>query len=314
MSKKTLIIVGSIIISLVVIVAISIGLANTVTNSSSFSAPTSLSKDIIGRSGSLSKVDFSMKSKSKTGESEKMMDIKQEVSAKSTRLVIKTGIINMVVKDITDSAKNIIKYTESKNGWIVSSESTEQEKIHSSYIVAQVPSKDFNDAIIYFKGLAEKVSHEEIQGQDITEEYTDLESNLKNLEATENQLREIMKTSGAIMDVLAVQKELTMVRGQIEQIKGRMQYLKGNVEMSTIGINLALSEELLPISSSDKWRPIYVIKQAWSSFLGLIKGLSYFLIWIVIYSIVIVPVVIIVQAVKREFKKRKVIREGNKKV
>lgn len=232
----------------------------------------------------------------------------------STHLVIRTGSINLIVKNINDSAKNITQYAESKNGWIVSSGINEQEEDHYGNVTVRVPAKIFNEAMIYFKGLAEKVSYEEVRGQDITEEYTDLQSNLKNLEATEIQLLEIMKRSGTISDVLAVQKELTTVRGQIEEIKGQIQYLKGSVEMATISINLALSEEMLPISSSQKWRPIYVVKQAWSSMISFAKGLSYFLIWIAIYAIIIVPIGIIIWIGKRKFKKRKIIKEMDKKV
>lgn len=265
-----------------------------------------------GNSMSASTAGSPMKFKSEMKKTEQIMDTEQNVSTKPTRLTIKTGTINVVVKNIADSVKNIIQYTESKGGWVVSSEVIEQEETHSGNIIVRIPAKTLNEAMTYFKRLVEKVSYEEIQGQDMTEEYTDLQSNLKNLEATEGQLYKIMERTGTIPDVLAVQKELTIVRGQIEQIKGQMQYLKENVKMATITINLAISEEALPISSSEKWRPKYVVKQAWSSFLGFIKGLSYLLIWIAIYAIIIVPVVFVVLICKRELKKRKAIREKSK--
>lgn len=236
-------------------------------------------------------------------------EVEQITLEGTSRLVIRTGIIHMVVKDIGVSVKSIIQYAENKGGWVVSSGVTEREEIPSGSIAVRVPAEIFDEAMAYFKGLAEKVSYEGTQGQDVTEEYTDLQSRLRNLEATESQLLKIMERSGTIPDVLAVQRELTTVRSQIEQTKGRIQYLERSAEMSTISINLALSEELLPIPSAEKWRPVYVIKRAWSSLLGSLRGISYFLIWIGIYAIIWVPLGIIVWQVRKFWKRRKEIKK-----
>lgn len=241
---------------------------------------------------------------------EKLTGETEQVSPENPfRLVIRTGTIHIVVKDIGGSVKSIIEYTEDKGGWVVSSEVTEKEKVPSGSITVRVPAEIFDEAMAYFKGLAEKVSYEGIQGQDVTEEYTDLQSRLRNLEATEAQLRKIMERSGTIPDVLAAQKELTTVRGQIEQTKGRIQYLEESAKMTTISINLALSEELLPIPPAEKWRPVYVIKQAWRSLLSSLRGISYLLIWIGIYAIIWVPLGIIVWQARKFWKRRKEIKK-----
>lgn len=133
------------------------------------------------------------------------------------RMVIRTGTIHIVVEDIHSSIKSIVQYAENKGGWVVGSTIsgivTEQEKTLSGSVVVRVPSKIFDEAMAYFKGLAEKVSYERTQGQDVTEEYTDIQSRLRNLEATETQLLKIMERAGTITEVLAVQRELTTVRG-----------------------------------------------------------------------------------------------------
>lgn len=212
----------------------------------------------------------------------------------SSRLVIKSGIINMVVRDIAVTVNNIAQYTEEKGGWVVQRTVSETEKVLRGSITVRVPAEIFEEAIKYFKGLAEKVSYESTQGQDVTEEYVDLQSRLRNLESAEVQLLKIMERSGTITDVLAVQRELTNVRSQIEQTKGRIKYLEESSEMATVNINLALSEDLLPIPEGAKWRPTYVAKQAWSSLLGTLKVLSYILIWLGIYLFIIIPAIIVI--------------------
>jgi hypothetical protein len=222
-----------------------------------------------------------------------------------SRLVIKSGWLNLVVKDVLDVAKKIAKFAEENGGWVVSSNISEQGKVPSGSITVRVPAEKFDEAKEYFRGLAVRVAEESVQAQDITEEYVDLRSRLKNLEAAETQLLELMKRSGTINDILQVQRELTNVRGQIEQIKGRMQYLEQSVKMSSITVNLALSEELLPIPPAEKWRPKYVWLQAWKNVLTFWKEFSYFLIRLTVWAQVWVPLLFIAVLVIRKIKKKK---------
>lgn len=231
------------------------------------------------------------------------------VSETPSRLVIKTGTINLVVKEVESSVKSIVEYAESKGGWVVSSTVTEREKVPYGYITVRVPAEIFDEALAHFRGLAEKVTYERTQGQDVTEEYVDLQSQLRNLEATETQLLKIMERTGTITEVLNVQRELTNVRDRIERIKGRMQYLEQSAKMATITVNLSLSEELLPIPPAEKWRPKYILIRAWRSVLGSLRDISYLLIWIIVYGLVWIPLGIIIWQVRKFWKKREKAKE-----
>jgi len=241
---------------------------------------------------------------------EKEKEISEQPSPETlSRLVIRTGTMNMVVKDIKDSINKIIKYAQDKGGWVVNSSLTEVETVPSGFVTIRVPSENFDEALTYFRGLAIRVTYEGTQGQDVTEEYVDLESRLRNLEATEAQLLKIMERSGKISEVLDVQRELTKVREDIEKTKGRMQYLERSVKMATITVNLALSEELLPIPPAEKWRPKYVLLQAWKSVLGFWRGFSYFAIKVIVWAVVWVPFGIVIWYGRKIWKKRKEARK-----
>lgn len=222
-----------------------------------------------------------------------------------SRLVIKTGTMNMVVKDIKDSIEKIVKYTEERGGWVVSSSLTEMETVPSGFITIRVPAENFDEALTYFRGLAIRVTYEGTQGQDVTEEYIDLQSRLRNLEAAENQLLKIMERSGEISEVLEVQRELMKVREEIERIEGRIQYLEQSAKMATIAVNLALSEELLPIPPAEKWRPKYVLLQTWKSVLGFLRGFSYFVIKVIVWAVVWVPFGVVIWYGRKIWKKRR---------
>ena len=86
------------------------------------------------------------------------------------------------------------------------------------------------------------VRSETTSGQDVTEEYVDLNSQLTNLEASETQLLALMDKAGSVEDILKVQEQLTTTTGQIEQIKGRMQYLQQSAALSMISASLEQSK------------------------------------------------------------------------
>jgi len=222
-----------------------------------------------------------------------------------SRLVIKTGTLNLVVKNINETAKKIIQYTEEKGGWVVNSSISQVKEVPLGTITVRIPTEVFDEAMDFSKKLAEKVSYEGSKAEDVTEEYVDLQSRLRNLEATEAQLLKIMERSGTIPDVLAVQRELNTVREQIETTKGRIQYLERSAKMASLTINLALSEELLPIPPAEKWRPKYVLLTTWKNVVSFWRGFSYFLIRVIVWAVVWIPFGVIIWLVKKFWKKRK---------
>jgi hypothetical protein len=155
--------------------------------------------------------------------------------------------------------------------------------VPSGYVTVRIPVADF-DASITKVGEFGEVTSKTIQGQDVTEEFVDLDAQLKNLRATENQFLEIMKKATKIEDILAVQRELSNVRGQIDSIEGRMKYLQQSADLSTLTVYLSTDPSNLPIfDESDTWKPWAQVKEAARSLLELGKGLVNFVIWIVVY-------------------------------
>jgi len=222
-----------------------------------------------------------------------------------SRLVIKSGYLGVTVKDIASSVKKIIEYAESKNGWVVSSSVSEEEQVPIGSVAVRVPADGFDDALSFVRNLAVKVSYENSRGQDVTEEYVDLESRLTNLEATSAQLLKLMERAGKLSEVLEVQRELTRTRQEIEIIKGRMKYLDENVKMATVSVDLALSEELLPVPPSEKWRPKYVLLRAWKEAIEFWKVISYTVITVIAWAVVWVPLGLLVWYVWSGYKKRR---------
>jgi hypothetical protein len=101
-----------------------------------------------------------------------------------------------------------------------------------------VPSEVYPGVLSQLRGLAETVDYEESQAADVTEEFTDLQSRLRNLEATETQLLRLLDRAETITDILTVQDRLNGVQGEIEYVKGRMQLIGDLTDLATITVHL----------------------------------------------------------------------------
>jgi prefoldin subunit 5 len=202
-------------------------------------------------------------------------------------MIVRTADISLVVKDAEDSVAQIKDIVGGLGGYVVAVGLWRDQEQLRGTITVRVPADSLDEALVKFKGLAVKVERESGGSQDVTEEYSDLGAQLRNLEATEQELRELLGTvrerTGKAEDILAVYRELTQIRGQIEQLKGRMQYLERTAAMSAVTIELIPDVLATPITVAG-WRPSETISRALRALLQTLRLLVDAAIWVVLYS------------------------------
>jgi hypothetical protein len=159
------------------------------------------------------------------------------------RMIIRSGNMVLVVEDVPSAIEYIADMANTYGGFVVSSNSYEDRDRMMGNIAIRVAVENFDDAIRALRMLAEEVRSESTSGTDVTEEYVDLEAQLRNLEAAEAQLLELLeKETRNVSDILEVQRELVKTRDQIERTRGRMQYLEQSAALSQIQVNLEQSK------------------------------------------------------------------------
>lgn len=160
----------------------------------------------------------------------------------SERMVIRSAYLALVVDDVGASMVQITSLAGAYGGYVVNSDIREDKNRLYASISFRVDSTRFNEALQALRSLAVDIRSESTSGEDVTEEYVDLEAKLLTLEASEAQLLELMKQAGTVEEILEVQRELTRTRGEIEQIKGRMQYLEQSAALAYISVSLEQSK------------------------------------------------------------------------
>jgi len=117
--------------------------------------------------------------------------------------------------------------------------STSGSKIHTGRITIRVPARAFRRAMDAIEGIAHvHVTAESVTGQDVSQQFVDLQARLVNLEAQEKVLLRLMDRAETISESIRVENYLQQVEFQIEDVQGRMLYLQNRTSMSTITVAL----------------------------------------------------------------------------
>jgi len=156
------------------------------------------------------------------------------------------------------------------------------------------------------------VERKNVSGQDVTSEYTDLESRLRNLEAAEEALVTLMEEARDPQDVLDIFGELTYYRGEIELVKGRMKYLEESTSLSAISVEIVAKASLQPITIAG-WEPKGTMKTAFEALINTGQVLADAVIWFGIFCLpFLIPLGIGVYFLVRIIRKRRKAKKAQK--
>jgi len=167
------------------------------------------------------------------------MEQTSSAEAFAERMVVFTAKIELEVGDVDSTLDDIRALTEDYGGFIASVNT----RSGTGAITIRVPQASFYDAVSEVEGLGE-VQTRDLKGEDVTEDFVDLQARLSNLERQEERLNEILVMGTTVEEVLKVETELERVRGEIEGLTGEIQYLESRVELATITVLLNVSDEL----------------------------------------------------------------------
>lgn len=182
-----------------------------------------------------------------------------------TRKIIRNGNLTIEVSSPTETQSRIFSIAETRGGFVVTSEMSQQDTndkskpTQSVTLVVRVPALQFEQAMTEIRSGATRVLQDKRTGQDVTEEFIDLEARIKNQRALEGQFLEIMKRANKVEEALDVQRQLAEVRTEIEKIEGRRRFLENQATLSTINVTLQTPTQI--VNATGFW---YGIRSAFS--------------------------------------------------
>lgn len=204
-----------------------------------------------------------------------------QTAADVDQKIIKNGSLRLVVDDVSEATAAITTLAGAEEGFVQHSSVSERaDGTHVGSITIRVPSSRFEAVIQSIKAVANVVETESVSGQDVTEQFTDLQAQLRNAEAQEATFLAVLDRATTVEDILNVQRELGYIRAQIESLQGRMQYLENVTSYSTIDVSL--SEEPSLVIPSKEFRPLTSVKEAAQALVVIGQQFVIGFIWLVI--------------------------------
>lgn len=197
------------------------------------------------------------------------------------RKIIRNGKLTLEIENPGEGQQKIAAIVESHNGFVITSEFSQFSRADASQsvtIAVRIPAAQFDDTLTEIHAVGTRIIFENVTGQDVTEEFLDLQARMRTQKALEEKLLEIMKKTSNVSNALEVQRELTGVRTEIEKITGRIQFLDNQAALSTITILLQTPSAIIAASTSgvgDKFKRAFAdgIRFALGIVLFLIRAL-----------------------------------------
>ena len=224
------------------------------------------------------------------------------VIERANRMIVKNADVRLTVKDTDVAIDRATQVIGDAGGYIVSSRTWYQDyygnNLKYATVTVGIPVSEFEKVLVKLRGLAVKVVDEKAAGDDVTDQYVDLQSQLTNLEATRARIQEFLKDAKTVDEALRINQELANIESQIEKIKGRMNYLNDRSAFSTVTINFEPELPALtpiptltptPTATPAAWSPGHTFGQAKSTVTVMYQGIADLLIWVVV---VVLPIVL----------------------
>jgi hypothetical protein len=206
------------------------------------------------------------------------------------RLIIRNAWLDLVVPDTEAALDEVNELVDELGGYVVESNLNQYQEGLQAYVTLRVPAESLDDALERIRALATEVRGERISGQDVTEDYVDLQSRLRYLEATETRLLEFLEEAEDTEAALAVYENLQQIQADIEQVKGKIQFLEQSAAMATITLDITPDELAQPIQVGG-WHPEGTLRNAFQT---LIRVLQFLVDAAIVILVLIIPVLVVI--------------------
>jgi hypothetical protein len=213
------------------------------------------------------------------------------------RMIIRTANVSMIVANTSQAVEKVSAVAENAGGYVSDSRVWHQGDLLRGTLSIRVPAANLAATLAAIRRLAIRVESESLSSQEVTQEYVDLDSQLRNLRATETELLQLMRVmrerSRRASEVLEMHQQIMSIRGQIEQIEGRLRYLQQMTAMATMHVDLIPDAIAKPVIEPG-WQPLVVVKDAGRALVRALQSTVNVAIWIVLY---VLPIVLLIGVV-----------------
>jgi hypothetical protein len=223
------------------------------------------------------------------------------VMAVDDRKVIYDGQMQLEAADTREAFDRIIALVQGSGGFVASTsigDTTEENEQPTISLTLRLPADSLTATLAQVRAVADRVVTESLQSQDVTDQFVDIEAQLRNLTALETELLALLaelrdNNNADPSKLLQVFDQIRATRGEIEQLEGRRQMLANLVSLATLHIGIVPLPASAPIVPTDPaWEPATQAKGALRDLVEALQGLGDGLIRLGLYTLPILVIVV----------------------
>ena len=204
------------------------------------------------------------------------------------RKIIYNVSMEMTVKDVRGGLDQVTALAVGNGGLVTETNLRQEGDNYRGSITIRVLAGRHLDVMTQLRQLAVKVENERSSGSDVTEEFVDLQSRQRNLEAVEQQLLVFLGQTKTVQESLQVQDRLNAVRGEIERVKGRINAIGRLTDLATIQVQLRPEAPAIK-EPRPATGPVAAIRRGWEASLEVVGGLAMALLTVAAFSWWLLP-------------------------
>ncbi len=160
-------------------------------------------------------------------------------NASLPRMVIKNGSLSLRVNNYQTSFEQVKTIVLQEQGFIVSTQvDQDEDKATGANLIIKVPSARFDTTMSKLKSIADRIENESISGNDVTEEFYDLQARLVNKRKVEQRFQEILKTAKTTKEILEVEQAWEKSVKRLNGWKDAVVFFLDQVNLSTIDLKI----------------------------------------------------------------------------
>ncbi|MBN1144385.1 MAG: DUF4349 domain-containing protein [Bacteroidales bacterium] len=160
------------------------------------------------------------------------------------RKIIRDANLLLIVKDIVKSKTAVDSLVKKHKAYYSNETYNNTDYEHNCYVGIRVPAENLDALIAEIEKEIGEVYNKNINARDVTEEYIDLDTRLKNKRNYLNRYTELLKQAKTIKDILEIQTKIRELEEEIESTTGRLKYLTNQVNFSTLNLQLTKRTEI----------------------------------------------------------------------
>ena len=167
------------------------------------------------------------------------------------RMLVWKAQLSLQVWSVSNAVTEATTMAKQQGGFV---EQKSDRGDESANMTLRIPAKTLRTAMANLETLGD-VTYRSVEGEDVTEQYIDVDARLKNKIVLRERLKQLLDKATTVKDILAIETELNRLQGDIDSMEGRIKSLKGLVDFATITLSLERKPILGPLG--------YLCKGVW---------------------------------------------------